>query len=177
MRGRDCVKKQGTCATQTSLLACPRYSKCHCTGTTQPHLLLQKERPFLLITAGKIRLTGRGRGRGREEAERQKHGASILRDEALGCWCLLPGAPAAARPHAQVPPPALSPGPHWKTTREGSAVCIFREIGPDVQAEAAWPLSRSHSTSSVLFRPASFFLLSSCRDTTPTSPSFPGPID
>ena len=62
------------------------------------------ERPFLLlIMAGKIRLERRGRG-----GRRQRHGASILRDEALGCWCLLPWWLAGGSRCAQAPDPGTT---------------------------------------------------------------------
>lgn len=67
---------------------------------------------------------------------------------------------------------ALSFGPHWKTTREGSAVCIFREIGPDVQAGQLGHSSRKPLTQLDLISPlpSGFFLpliFFPCHDTLP----------
>lgn len=123
-------------------------------------------RPFLLIMAGKIRLTdeeGEGEGGGRR---RQRHGASTLRDEAMGGslvlapWLL----PLANRPHSQVqvpPPPCHSAliGRLQERALQFAFSVKLDRMSKQSSLEVGHS-SRNHSISSVLFRPASFFLLS-----------------
>lgn len=114
---------------------------------------------------------------------RQRHGASILRDEALGGnWCLLLWLlPLPPRPHAQVqvPPPPCQPALIGRLQERALQFAFSVKLDRmSKQSSLATPVAttRSHQSSSGQLLSSSYLFFPG-RNTPQTPPSFPGPID